>query len=157
MRFILCLIAVLAIATASSPRTAGAQQAADVEAVKQANETFLKTAGAHDLAGMEALWRHEDYVRAIHPFRPIDEGWDAVRNSWVELFGMFPEMSASMPSPQIRVVGDVAWVTGQEDFQGVTPSGDKVAAPLRTTRIFERTDGGWLLVLHQVSPPPQHE
>jgi ketosteroid isomerase-like protein len=156
MRYVLCVIAVLAMAAASGPQTARAQQAADLEAVRQANETFLETVGAHDLAGMESLWRHEPYVRAIHPFRPIDEGWDAVRDGWMELFEMFPEMSSVMATPHIRVVGDVAWVTGEEAFEGVPPSGDPVAATLRTTRIFERTDSGWRLVLHQVSPPP-HE
>jgi ketosteroid isomerase-like protein len=157
MRYVLCLIAVLVMAAASSPQTARAQQAADLEAVRQANETFLETAGAHDLAGMESLWRHEAYVRAIHPFRPIDEGWDAVRDGFRALFELFPEeMSSVMATPHIRVVGDVAWVTGEEAFEGVTASGETVAATLRTTRIFERTDSGWLLVLHQVSPPP-HE
>lgn len=59
-----------------------------------------------------------------------------------------------MATPHIRVVGDIAWVTGEEAFEGVRPSGDSVAVTLRTTRIFEKTGSGWLLVLHQVSPPP---
>ncbi len=157
MRPIRYLIAVSAMAGAFTTQTAQADEAADMEAVRQANAAFLAMAGTQDIDAMAELWRQEDYVRAIHPFRPIDEGWGAVRDGFVALYELFPEMSAEMPEPHVRVVGDVAWVTGLEDFKGTLASGDVVEVTLRTGRIFERDDDGWLLVHHQVSPPPQAE
>ena len=154
MRYVQFLVAVAAIAVISTLQTAQADDAADLDAVRQANATLLETAGTRDIEALGNLWRQEDYVRAIHPFRPIDEGWEEVRDGFQELYEMFPELSSVMPEPQIRVVGDVAWVSGLEEFEGVLPSGDVVAVTLRTGRIFEREGDGWLVVHHQVSPPP---
>jgi ketosteroid isomerase-like protein len=154
MRFLQCLVAVAAMVVISTVQTARADEAADLEAVRQANATLLETAGMGDIDALADLWRQEDYVRAIHPFRPIDEGWDEVRDGFLALFEIFPELSSVMPEPHIRVVGDVAWVSGLEEFIGVLSSGDVVEATLRTGRIFEREGDGWLVVHHQVSPPP---
>ena len=146
MRYVLSLIVVtVTVAVVNSP-IAHAEQSADVEAVRQANETYLETVGARDLSG----WRQDDYVRAIHPFRPIDVGWDAVRDGLIALFELFPEMFSGMPTPLVHVVGNIAWVTSEEAFRGVKPSGEVVEGTLRTTRIFDKTDSGWMLVLHQV-------
>jgi len=154
MRSLRCLVAVTAIAVISTLQIARADEATDLEAVRQANATLLETAGTRDIDALADLWRQEDYVRAIHPFRPIDEGWDEVRDGFLALFELFPELSAVMSEPHIRVVGDVAWVSGLEEFKGVLSSGDVVEVTLRTGRVFEREGDGWLVVHHQVSPPP---
>lgn len=90
----------------------------------------------------------------IHPFRPIDEGLDEVRDGFLALFEISPELSSVMAAPHIRIVGDVAWVSGLEKFRRVLSSGDVVEETLRTGRIFEREGEGWLVAHHQVSPPP---
>lgn len=154
MRNLQWLLAVAVIVFASTLQVARADEAADLEAVRQANATLLEAAGTGDIDALADLWRQEDYVRAIHPFRPIDEGWEKVRDGFLALFEIFPELSSVMPEPHIRVVGDVAWVSGLEEFRGVLSSGDVVEVTLRTGRIFEREGDGWLVVHHQVSPPP---
>ena len=96
-------------------------------------------------------------TRPNPPFRPIDDGWDEVRDGFLALFELFPELSSVMAAPHIRVVGDVAWVSGLEEFRGVLSSGDVVEGTLRTGRIFEWEGEGWLVVYHQVSPPPDEK
>lgn len=154
MRYFLYLAAIVATVFFLNFQAALADEAADLDAVQQANATFLEIVGERDIEAMADLWRRTDYVRAIHPFRPIDKGWDEVRDGFQALFRIFPELSSAMPEPDVRVVGDVAWVSGLEEFKGVLQSGDVVSATLRTGRIFERDGERWLLVHHQVSPPP---
>lgn len=155
MRYVETLVTVAA--TISTLQAAQADEAADLDAVRQANATFLEVAGTRDIDAMAEVWRQEDYVRAIHPFRPIDEGWTDVRDGFLSLYEIFPELSSVMPEPHMRVVGDVAWVSGLEEFQGTLPSGEVIAVTLRTGRIFEREGDSWLVVYHQVSPPPEAE
>mgnify|MGYP001828409922 CR=1 FL=1 len=157
MHRIQCLIAAAAIAGSMTATVAKADEAADVEAVRQANATFLGMAGTRNIDAMSELWRQDDDVRAIHPFRPIDEGWDEVRAGFAALYELFPEMTVVMPEPHVQVVGDIAWVTGLEDFEGTLADGNVVEVTLRTGRIFERDGDRWLLVHHQVSPPPNEE
>lgn len=149
-------LAATALAVAMIPQFAAGDEAADIEAVRQANAAFLKNAAARDIDVLATMWRQDGDVRAIHPFRPIDEGWDKVREGFAALFEIFPEMESVMADPHIQVNGDMAWVTGHEEFRGVLGSGDVVELTLRTSRIFEREGDAWLLVQHQVSPPP-HE
>jgi ketosteroid isomerase-like protein len=94
-------------------RGAGAQGAGDVAAVEAANRAFYEAASARDLVQMDAIWAHEPYVRAIHPGRPMDEGWEAVSAGWQGLFQLFADISVSMPQPHVRASGNMAWVTGE--------------------------------------------
>jgi ketosteroid isomerase-like protein len=157
MQYLRCLAAIAATVIISTLQTAQADESADLDAVRQANATLLEVAGSHDIDALADLWRQDDYVRAIHPFRPIDKGWDEVRDGFLALYELFPEFSSVMPEPDIRVVGDVAWVSGLEEFKGVMASGDVIEVTLRTGRIFEREGDKWLVVYHQVSPPPEEE
>ena len=136
--------------------TVAAQQGADVEEVKAANQAFYDAASARDLAQMDAVWAHEPYVRVIHPTnKRVDAGWEAVRASWQNLFEHYAEISVAMPEPHVRVGDKVAWVTGEEQFRGRRSSGEEIAATLLGTSVFEQSGEEWLMVHHHVSVPPQ--
>jgi ketosteroid isomerase-like protein len=135
---------------------AGAQEAAtNMADVEAANQAFYEAASARDFARMDAIWAHKPYVTAIHPTNQnVDAGWDAVRAGWEKLFGNFTEISVAMPDPHIRVGGEVAWVTGQEQFRGRPSAGEEVSVTLLGTSVFEKSGNQWLMVHHHVSAPP---
>jgi ketosteroid isomerase-like protein len=156
------MIGTLALATCAlmlGAHDAGAQQQGDVDGVRAINLAFYEAASARDLAQMEAVWAHEPHVRAIHPGRPIEKGWEAVRGGWKGLFEIFSEISVAMPEPDLQVGVVMAWVTGEEEFRGRLSSGEQAAESLLATSIFEKTINGWRMVHHHVSgkplPPPQ--
>ena len=147
------LAAALVVAHADGVR---AQQGADEQAIQATNRAFYEAISAEDLAQLGAVWAHAPYVRAIHPpsMHP-DAGWEAVRAGFEKLFASWSEIAAAMPEPDLRLGTDVAWVTGEEQFQARRPSGEQVSVTLLGTSVFEKVDGAWLMVHYHVSVPPR--
>jgi len=44
-----------------------AQQTAEMEKVKAANQAFYEALSARDIKRMDQIWSHEPHVRVIHP------------------------------------------------------------------------------------------
>jgi ketosteroid isomerase-like protein len=151
-RSVLTFALIIGIATASSTTHAGSE----TDAVRSANEAFEAALSARDIHAMEQAWSHGPEAMAIHPnAKSVVVGWDAVKASWEAVFGRFLELSASMRDPQIRAVGNFAWVVGVEEVKGRRPSGESVGYGALATNIFEKREGRWLIVLHQVSRVPE--
>ncbi|MEM9466114.1 MAG: nuclear transport factor 2 family protein [Actinomycetota bacterium] len=121
---------------------------ADHEAVGAANAAFYEAHEARDLAAMQAVWEHSDRVVCTHPGWPILRGWPAVEESWRRILDGPGRNQFIITNDVIAVVGDVAWVTCDENL--VAPGGTGTIA---ATNVFVRGgDGGWLLVNHHGSP-----
>lgn len=133
-----------------------AQQTADMEQVKAANQAFLDAFSALDLKRMEQIWSQEPHVRAIHPrSKEVSSGWEAVRKSWEEGFaGRFEQFSVSMQDVQVRVDQNVAWIVGAEQLQGRREGGEAFTSTVLCTNVFEKRGGNWLMVHHHGSRPP---
>ena len=50
-----------------------------IEAVTKANQSFYEAFESLDIARMDCVWMHQDYVTCIHPGWTIRSGWPAVR------------------------------------------------------------------------------
>ena len=132
-----------------------AQQAAEMEKVKAANQAFYEAFSGRDMKRMEHMWSQEPHVRAIHPAsKEVLSGWEAVRKSWEEVFGRFEQISISMKDAQVRVDQNVAWIVGPEQFQGRRVGGEAVTFTALGTNVFEKQGGNWLMVHHHGSRPP---
>ncbi len=143
-------------ATAGFALTAHAQPTEDTARVAAVNEAFDSALSRRDMAAVEAAWVRDATVMAAHPrSRDVIIGWDAVKKSWEGAFANFPELSVTLAKPQVRVVGDVAWVIGVEQVKGRNPAGQTVEFSAMTTNIYERRNGQWLMVQHQATPIPQ--
>lgn len=118
----------------------------DVADLLAANEAFYAAFEAGDIDAMSGLWRHEDHVVCTHPGWPSLRGWAAVGASWFALFQPDVRMQFILTNVVARVVGDVGWVSLDENLI-VGPQAQTVAA----LNLFERVDGRWLLVVHQGS------
>ncbi len=131
-------------------------QDAEVASVKAVNDAFDATLSRRDIAAIDAAWIKDGAVTAIHPAsKAVVVGWEAVRKSWEGAFAAFPELSVRLDSPQVRIVGNVAIVSGVETVKGKRPNGEQVEFQALTTNVFERRGGQWLMVHHQASRSPQ--
>jgi len=138
---------------------AGAQQPADIDAVKAANTAFYVALSARDAKAMAGLWADKPYVINIGPrSKSIETGYaDAVTKYWENAFtNIFVELSASMTSiAEVQTDGKVGWVIGTEHAAGKIKSGESVAFDTFTTNIFEKDGDRWLLVSHHAGIQPK--
>jgi uncharacterized protein (TIGR02246 family) len=105
-----------------------------------------------DLAAMMAVWAATDEIVCIHPQGPRLTGFEAVRESWAQIFS---------GGSQLRVR-----VTEARSFDGqalavhtviehVAPPGTETSiTSIFATNVYELTEGGWRMVIHHAAPAP---
>jgi len=120
---------------------------ADLAAVATANAAFYEAHEARDLAAMQAVWEHTGRVACTHPGWPILRGWADVEESWRRILSGPGRNQFIVTNDAVEVVGDVAWVTCDENL--VAPG---VTGTVAATNVFVRSDARWLLVNHHGSP-----
>ncbi len=122
-----------------------------IEEVTLANEAFYRAFESLDIAEMDKVWAHQEYVTCIHPGWSMRVGWPMVRDSWVVIFNNVFSMGFSLTELQIQVAGDVAWVICTENIttrHAETTQTSRVVA----TNLYERMDEGWKIIHHHGSP-----
>jgi len=125
----------------------------DEQEVLNANRAFYQALQSLDLAKMDALWLHEDWVECLHPGWDLIQGWEEVRESWVSIFRSTRQMRVSVSRPLVRVLGETAWVSCLENVT-ITYEGGFSTAVIETTNIYVRRDGSWRMVHHHTTPLP---
>jgi uncharacterized protein (TIGR02246 family) len=106
-----------------------------------------------DLAAMMAVWDESDQVVCVHPTGPRLEGFEAIRESWVQIFSAGSQLRVRTTdvhrfdgqSVAVHAVVEVLSVPGQ---QGTPQS-------VLATNVYELGDGGWRMVVHHASPMPE--
>lgn len=117
------------------------------DAVAAANTAFYEAHEARDLAAMQAVWEHSDRAVCIHPGWPILRGWEAVEESWRRILHGPGRNQFIVTNVAVEVVGDIAWVTCDENL--VAPG---VTGTVAATNVFVRNGDRWVLVNHHGSP-----
>ena len=127
----------------------------DELAVEDANERFYRALEDCELAEMEALWLHEDWVKCVHPGWELITGWEKVRESWERIFQNTKGIRVTATDVSLRVEGDFAWVTCTENLAlFVDNSAAPASAVTTATNLFSRVGEQWLLVHHHASQVP---
>ena len=116
----------------------------------QANARFYRAFESLDLGEMEQVWSHGDHVRCIHPGWALLSGWDAVRESWADIFKGSREMRFSLGDVRPHVDADLGWVTCIEHILSHA-RGQVAVTSLVATNLFERRRGDWLVIHHHAS------
>ncbi len=132
---------------------AAIQKLADEQQVREANDAFYRAMQSLDLAQMENVWWHEDWVRCLHPGWELISGWDKVKESWSSIFHSTVQLQVSISQPLVYVVGDAAWVCCTEQVTSMLET-DFTTARVEATNIFVRRKGLWRMVHHHTTPLP---
>ena len=119
----------------------------DEAAVTATNDAFYAAFEDGDLDALLAVWEHSDDVLCTHPGWPALHGWQAVKESW-ERIAMGPgTQQFIITDTRVRVSGDLAWVSCDENLLGNRSS------TVTSINVFRRQlDDRWLMVAHHGSP-----
>ena len=123
----------------------------EAERVRATNQRFYDALSNQNMLVMEQVWSHSRYVRCVHPGWNMVEGWDAIRESWREIFTDAICLTVTPEDPDVTVVGPTAIVTCREKITSFTLDGSSTSAA-QATNVFEKVDGHWLLIHHHASP-----
>ena len=122
-----------------------------IEAVTKANQKFYDAFESLDIAKMDELWAHQEYITCIHPGWTIRSGWPAVRDSWVLIFNNTFSMKFELSDVQVQVAGDLGWVICTEHLTS-RQDDQPVETRVLATNLFERIGDEWLMIHHHGSP-----
>ncbi|MCU1345210.1 MAG: uncharacterized protein JWL70_1476 [Acidimicrobiia bacterium] len=111
------------------------------------NQRFYDAHEQRDLAAMSEVWDHSDAVTCVHPGWPILRTWPLVEESWRRILGGPGRNQFILTNISATEIGDVAWVTLDENLMQDGSTGTVAA-----TNVFVRRDVGWRLVVHHGSP-----
>lgn len=137
-----------------SLRGVGARE--DEASAGAANRAFYEAFEARDIDAMSDVWEHSDRVACTHPGWVGLRGWARVAGSFVALFQNAQRLQFILTEERVNVVGDVAWVTADENIidaseplaLAVGPGSTVVAVNLF---VRDTAPGAWRLVLHHAS------
>lgn len=118
-----------------------------IAAVELTNAAFYAAHEARDLDAMRSVWEHSPRAACVHPGWPILRGWEAVEESWRQIFQGPGRSQFILTNEEVMVDGDMAWITLDENLVDGGNTGTIAA-----TNVFVRTTKGWLLTLHHGSP-----
>jgi ketosteroid isomerase-like protein len=121
-----------------------------IEEVTKANQRFYEAFEALDIAKMDEVWAHLEYVTCVHPGWTLRSDWPSVRDSWVLIFNNTFSMKFELTEVMVQVAGDMAWVICVENITS-QQSDEPQQARVLATNLFERIGDEWLMIHHHGS------
>ncbi len=107
-----------------------------------------------DAQGMSDVWSHDSSVTTMHPIGGRQVGWDEVRRSWEQVAGVASGGKVELEDQLIYAVGDLGYEIGLEQAE-FTLAGQKVAAHVRVTNVYQREGGRWKIRHHHTDLAPE--
>jgi ketosteroid isomerase-like protein len=121
------------------------------KAVQTINAEFYAAFESLDIRRMEAVWLRESYIRCVHPGWSLLTGWEAVMQSWRQIFENTQQMRFTLTDVRVNVSGSLSWVTLYENLAS-NVQGEANSAVVLTTNLFEESEQGWRMIHHHGSP-----
>ena len=119
----------------------------------EAENAFYEAFERADLAAMMAVWAASDDVVCVHPNGPRLVGFEAVRESWMQIFAGGGQLRVA-PTGVKRFDGAGVAVHTLVEMVSV-PGQDTPPQAVFATNVYELTDGGWRMVSHHASSPAE--
>ena len=122
-------------------------------AVLAANQSFYTALSLADYNLMERLWLAAPEAVCLHPGWPPLHGWEAIGQSWREIFRNQGPLRVWPSDVQLRLYGQTAEVNCLEniDMNQVRAAGILQA---RATNIFRLVTGAWKMLEHHATSVP---
>jgi ketosteroid isomerase-like protein len=125
----------------------------DKDLVLEVNERFYRALGSRDLSLMDTVFVHDERAGCTHPGWVMLRGWEAIRQSWENVFDPEDTLDIKLHNVTVDVNGDAACVTCVQELTYIKRNPVMMNVSV-STNIFERTGSGWLMVIHHASPIP---
>lgn len=123
------------------------------EQILEVNNRFYKALGTRDLDLMSTVWVNDKRAGCVHPGWIILRSWEAIKQSWENIFDPEDQVDISLSDVSVYISGNTAWLTCIQ--QMVYIKRDPVTYNISlSTNIFEKSENGWLMVIHHASPVP---
>jgi ketosteroid isomerase-like protein len=157
MRFLKILIPLGAAILASANAVAATPPASnsDKAAIQALEDTYNDGFNSKDVDKVMSVYLpgKELFVFDVVPPREY-KGWDAYKKDFDELFSAFPgPMKNTISEQTIHVVGSMAYGHNIQTGEFTGKDGAKVKIVVRTTDIFRKINGKWLIVEEHNSVP----
>ncbi len=118
-----------------------------------AESAFYEAFERGDLAAMMVVWAEGEEVVCVHPSGPRLTGFDAVRESWMQIFAGGMKLSVRVTDAR-RIDGPSVAV--RSVVESITAAGAEGPPQLvSATNVYVLTDAGWRIAVHHASPPEQ--
>lgn len=125
-----------------------------IQEVLEANDKFYQAVKRSDIDLLKELWINDDSIKCVHPGWPMLHGWEAVSQSWVNIFSNGSRLEIELQDVQAQVSCCSAWVICMEKIS--YKIGDEIQHGFaQSTNIFKFDGTKWLLALHHASPVPE--
>ena len=118
---------------------------------EDAENAFYEAFERADLAGMMTVWAEDDDIVCIHPQGPRLTGFEAVRESWVQIFSGGTSRLKVRTVEARRFAGQSVAVHSVIEVLSV-PGQQGPAQSVCANNVYELTDNGWRMVSHHASP-----
>lgn len=125
----------------------------DKDHILEVNQRFYEALGNRDLELMGTVFVHDDRAGCMHPGWIMLRGWEAIRQSWENVFDPEDKLDIKLHNVTVDIKGDVACVTCVQELTYIKRNPEMMNVSI-STNIFERTESGWLMVIHHASPIP---
>ena len=123
----------------------------DEELILEVNERFYRALGTRDLSLMDTVFVRDERAGCTHPGWVMLRGWEAIRQSWENVFDPEDRLAIKLHNVTVDINGDAACVTCVQELMYVKRNPVMMNVSI-STNIFERTESGWLMVIHHASP-----
>ena len=124
----------------------------DRESVITANQAFYRAFEKKDMGAMESIWSKGIGCLCIHPGRDALKGWEAISQSWRQIFKHTSYLEIDTDILSTEVSGNLAYVVLVEHVLQIGGDRKRLEAKSMATNIFERMAQNWYLVHHHGSP-----
>ena len=116
-----------------------------------ANSAFYRAFEKRDIETMSAVWSKGSASVCIHPGRSALVGWEAIADSWAQIFRGTQYLEIDTDVKATEISGDLAYVVLIETVRQVS-NRRQIVAQSMATNIFECMGGRWYLIHHHGSP-----
>jgi uncharacterized protein (TIGR02246 family) len=125
----------------------------DKELILDVNSRFYKALGTRDLELMGTVFVHDERAGCTHPGWVMLEGWEAIRQSWENVFDPEDQLDIKLHNVTVDIEGDAAWVSCIQELTYIKRDPIMMNVSV-STNIFEKNESGWRMIIHQASPVP---
>ena len=115
-----------------------------------AENAFYEAFERADLAAMMTVWAEDDDIVCIHPQGPRLTGFEAVRESWVQIFAGGTSRLRVRTVEARKYAGQSVAVHSVVEVLSM-PGQQSPAQSVCATNVYELTDNGWRMVVHHAS------